>query len=495
LSIIRSTTASAALLAALLIAPLALLLVQAADADPQRRGARRPARDPAEQPAEPPPPEPAPVRAAEPEPPPPSGFYVGPSACGGANCHGAQRAYDVFAVQQNEFGIWLHDDRHSSAYEVLGNERSQAIAANLRLPQPAYESQVCLDCHTLDPPPEQLRGDRFDDTAGVSCESCHGPASGWIEDHHTAESWTREDSLAAGLVDLSDPSRRAALCLGCHAGDGERRVDHRLLAAGHPQLVFELDNFAQAMPSHWPPPRRYGDREAEVAAGRGAAAWAVGQVASFRAGLDLLASQADSGAWPEFTAMRCTDCHHSLAEQRWLGEAGGRQPLGLPRWSPARWAVLRHLVDAFAPGERDALDRRVANLSERVARFAPAAEVAAEARAVSDALEGVAPSVGAVRWDDRRTSAMLLRLAADRGTVSGGDRETAEQLFLALSSLSGELFDRDPRLVTTPVSRTLRTMELMFEEPNAYDRRRFAGELERFETELRAALREGDTRR
>lgn len=497
MSAIRSTTAVSTLLTTLLTAGLAgLALIHAGDAEAQRRGARP--RQPAERPAEPPTPageaQPAAGPAAEPEPPPERGLYVGPSSCAQSVCHGSQAPRDVFAVLQNEYTTWRDDDPHGRAFEVLGNAQSAAIVANLRLAAPAYESRLCLDCHALTPPPDRQQR-KIEVGDGISCEGCHGPASGWIEDHHTAEGWTRDDSLAAGLIDLSDPRRRAGVCLGCHAGDAERKVDHRLLAAGHPQLLFELDNFAAEMPPHWPPPRQYGDRADEVAAGRGAAAWAAGQAASFRAGLDQLAAQAGSGAWPEFTAMRCTDCHHSLAEERWRGEAAGRQPLGLPRWSPARWAVLRHLVDAFSPARRADLDRRVADLSERVARFAPAAEVAAEARAAAAALDGVGADLARVRWDVDRISAMLLRLAADDAAVRGGDRETAEQVASALNTLTSELLARRPGLATAEMIASLEAMYRTLEEPHAYDRSRFAGHLERFESQARAALRQGDSRR
>ena len=483
----RTTVALAALLAVAVAGPA----LDGADADPQRRGARRrPAAEPA--PAQPPDRSTeaaAPQPAAEPEPPPAAGLYVGPSTCASATCHGATVPRDVFGVLQNEFFTWRDEDRHARAFEVLGNERSRAIAANLRLPRPAYESRLCLDCHTLAPPAE-LRGERFRADDGISCEACHGPASGWLRDHHVAEGWSRDDSLAAGLVDLSHPARRAEVCLACHDGAGERRVDHRLLAAGHPQLVFELDNFAADMPPHWPPPRQYGDeRAAAVAAGRGAGAWAVGQAASFRAGLELLAAQAGAGAWPEFTAMRCNDCHHSLTERRWLGEAGGRQPLGLPRWSPARWAVLRHLVGAFAPGARGDLDRRVAALADGVSRFAPASEVAAEARAAAAALDAVTADLAAVRWDDARLSSMLLALAADRGAVAGGDRETAEQVFLALNTLTSELLQRRSELASGPLIGGLDAMARTLDDPYDFDHRRFADHLERFEAQARSALR------
>ncbi|HXO20025.1 MAG TPA: hypothetical protein VOA87_08890 [Thermoanaerobaculia bacterium] len=50
---------------------------------------------------------------------------------------------------------------------------------------------------------------------------------------------------------------------------------------------------------------------------------------------------------------------------------------GLPRWSPARWAVLRHLVDAVAPEARAGLQADVDLLARQLAHLAtPPAQVA-----------------------------------------------------------------------------------------------------------------------
>jgi hypothetical protein len=421
------------------------------------------------------------------------GLYVGVASCATSVCHGSRQPRGAFDVLQNEYFTWRDEDAHARAYEVLGNERSRAMAINLGLEQPPYETPACLACHTLAPPSGQ-RARRLEVEDGVSCESCHGPASGWLDGHHT-DGWSHQDSVDAGLVDLDRAATRARVCLRCHvgagSGDDAQRVDHRLLAAGHPQLVFELDNFSADMPPHWPPASRLADRRrgAYLARQRGAAAWAVGQAATFQRGMEQLAAQAASGPWPELSALRCTDCHHSLSEERWRTQAGGRRPLGLPRWSPARWTVLRHLVDAFAPAARDGLDRHVAALARDLPAFAPPSRVAGEAAAAAEEMAPVVERLAEVRWDDGQVRAVLLRLAADRRGVSTGDRETAEQVFLALNTLTSELLARDPDLASDTLIATLEAMARSLDDPNSYDRRRFADLLGRFEARARTALR------
>ena len=98
--------------------------------------------------------------------------------------------------------------------------------------------------------PEAERARTFDSTDGVSCESCHGPASNWLGPH-TTKGWTHERSVAAGMRDLRDPVRRAENCLTCHLGTADKSVDHEMIAAGHPDLYFELASFTAAMPRHW----------------------------------------------------------------------------------------------------------------------------------------------------------------------------------------------------------------------------------------------------
>mgnify|MGYP006147321809 CR=1 FL=1 len=52
---------------------------------------------------------------------------------------------------------------------------------------------------------------------------------------------THPANVAAGLVPLEDPQVRAGVCLDCHYGsaEGNQFVTHRMMAAGHPRIVFE----------------------------------------------------------------------------------------------------------------------------------------------------------------------------------------------------------------------------------------------------------------
>ena len=375
---------------------------------------------------------------AEPAPPPiPSGRYLGPASCAQDSCHGATRPRKVFDVLQNEYYTWLNRGRHAKAYEVLYDARSTAIVRNLALARSAPQAPRCLACHVLSPPAAERAGP-VEVTDGVSCEACHGPASGW-RGGHTAEGWSHEQSVAAGMTDLRDPRVRSAVCLGCHLGDGGREVDHDLIAAGHPPLAFELDNYSQAMPAHW-----------RAKPAEGVRVWAVGQAAAFRDSARELGRRAREGPWPDFSWLSCDACHHSLADERYrqgLGSAFRARP-GLPPWSPARWLVLRVLVARYAPDEVAPLDAAVGRLARDVSRLSTApVEVSATAEAIATHLDGVAERLDRVRWNPAEARRVLLDVVAARDSLAAADLDSAAQAVQAVYTLTSYLLAERPDLL------------------------------------------------
>jgi len=57
------------------------------------------------------------------------------------------------------------------------------------------------------------------------------------------------------MYDTRDVIHRTEKCLECHLGTKNKFVDHEMIAAGHPDLYFELDSFSAVMPRHWKSPR------------------------------------------------------------------------------------------------------------------------------------------------------------------------------------------------------------------------------------------------
>jgi hypothetical protein len=186
---------------------------------------------------------------------------LGANSCASAGCHGGG------GQNQDQFLVWSLKDFHSQRpAATLTTARAKQIADALDI-KDATAAVRCTTCHApLAEVPENLRGENFKISEGVSCESCHGPAENWLRSH-TRHDYTRADRTAAGMRDLQNLYVRANTCVACH-----QNVDADILKAGHPELIFELDGQSVAEPKHWSAEKN----------GNGAQAWLVGQAVALR---------------------------------------------------------------------------------------------------------------------------------------------------------------------------------------------------------------------
>ncbi len=187
--------------------------------------------------------------------------FLGANSCASSGCHGGG------GHDQNQFLVWSLKDFHSQRpAATLTTARSKQIADALEIKDATADAR-CTSCHApLHEVPENLRGENFKVSEGVSCESCHGPAENWLRSH-TRKDYTRADRTAAGMRDLQNLYVRANTCVACH-----QNVDTDILKAGHPELIFELDGQSVAEPKHWSAEKN----------GNGAQAWLVGQAVALR---------------------------------------------------------------------------------------------------------------------------------------------------------------------------------------------------------------------
>ncbi len=192
--------------------------------------------------------------------------FVGAAGCKSSSCHGGA------GEKRSQYITWLRHDIHTRAYAILTNARSERMADALQLPGTpdgsprATQSARCTICHSpfqAIPPARRLPA--ADPTESVSCESCHGAAGGWLRGH-TRKDWTYATRVGAGMRDLRSFYVRANTCVACH-----QNLDTDILAAGHPELLFELDSQSVAEPKHW-----------QDEPGTGVRAWLVGQAVALR---------------------------------------------------------------------------------------------------------------------------------------------------------------------------------------------------------------------
>ncbi len=304
---------------------------------------------------------------------------VGTPSCAGRACHGAIEPLGDGRVRRNEFTLWVSQDRHADAYRVLETDRSRRIGQLLHLKNEPKDEALCLNCHTYPgilTVPKQMHGqgaaEFVRDFEGVGCETCHGPAERWLGPHALA-GWATvppEEKARLGMAPLATARERAERCVVCHVGTATADMNHDLIAAGHPRLAFEFGQYFANMPKHWAAPKPEPGEEAK--------AWAVGQLVSARAALELLAYRAGTPGrpWPEFAEYDCYACHHDFQVESWRmkrGYAGG-VPGSLV---PSTWylGLPRALAEEMkAPDAADPLDRIAASLRRRPAERAGVAK-------------------------------------------------------------------------------------------------------------------------
>lgn len=234
--------------------------------------------------------------------------------CYGSTCHSRQEATGV-VVRQNEILTWQDttsvSGAHLRAYTILLDDRAKDIARRLGI-GPAHEAKECLACHSNDIAPER-RGPKFQVSDGISCEACHGGSTEWLTQHYGTGN-SHSQNVANGMYALENPKVRAGVCLSCHLGSDApyQFVDHRMMAAGHPRMTFELDLFTSLQSHH--------DEDFDYARRKGISAgtyvWGIGQIMTVKQQFRLFLDQdiAQKGLFPELVFFDCLACHRPISE-------------------------------------------------------------------------------------------------------------------------------------------------------------------------------------
>lgn len=309
--------------------------------------------------------------------------YEGVATCAGSTCHGRAEGTGA-VVRQDEIAIWQDPSSpsgaHSRAFAVLSSPRARQIVATLGL-STATSEPACLGCHTTYVPASQ-RGPRFQISDGVGCESCHGPAQGWLAEHY-ARPASHASNVAAGLVPLDRPQIRAQVCLDCHYGSSEtgQFVTHSMMAAGHPRLSFELDLFSALQQHH--------DFDDDYLRRKGGPdsvqLWAVGQAEAVQRSTTLFAMPQFGmrGMFPEFYFYDCHSCHRSIIDgpqRRLTFETNPARPIPFanPPFNDENIIMLSAVAKALAPGHADEFVSASREFHRAMGRDAHSAAEAAE---------------------------------------------------------------------------------------------------------------------
>src|ERR1700731_974375 len=419
--------------------------------------------------------------------------YMGPGSCAATSCHGSVKPVADSRILQNEYSTWIIKDKHSKAYQALTGDIGERMARILKLGSKAEDSPKCLACHALYTTTGQ-RGRPFEIADGVSCENCHGPSSAWLGPH-TERQWTHEKSVALGMTDTRNVIHRTEKCLECHLGTQNKFVDHEMIAAGHPDLYFELDSFAAVEPRHWKVPRESEPGKAvEDAAWVEVREWGTGQAVQLRAAMERLTWRAKGerfdkkDEWPEYSELSCAACHHALgpAKDSWRQEHGyvGRRP-GDPAWNSSRYAVFRLLAKQIDSVNAQELDRQLLAVSNEMSKLNPdRSAVASATSAAAPLAQQIAERLATMQYDQAVALRMLQRISDDAENIALADERAAEQAAMAMDSLY-IAYSRDAKTANTAeVHAAINELFHQLENPSSYNADQFASSLRRIHTLL-----------
>jgi hypothetical protein len=406
------------------------------------------------------------------------GKYSGPGSCAASNCHGSVTPRTATPVRQNEYSIWAAQDKHGHAYTVLSNPVSLRMGKILKLSTSPNQADKCRACHTLNVP-DNLRAQTFQGDEGVSCENCHGPAVGWLGPH-TTRGWTREQSIKLGQYPTVDLLARSERCMGCHVGTAEKRVDHEMIAAGHPDLTFELDTFSAIMPRHWRFP-------SENDPWAGVQEWGIGQAVQLREALNRLSRSAASRSWPAFAELDCFSCHHNLTspQDSWRQASGypGRSP-GTPAWNASRYVVFRHLVEQVNADGGRKLDTELEKVSTLVGSGADREQIAAAAKQASILTDQIAQQLRSQQYNRDLSARVMQAIAADGTPIAEQGERSAEQAAMALDAIS-LAYQKNEKTGNEPELRAAITRLFdQLQNPSVYNAPMFAAQMQKVKSLL-----------
>ncbi len=385
--------------------------------------------------------------------------HLGAKTC--AHCHGT-----ADWTRMTHYTIWSATDLHSRAFRVLSNDLSKEIAGWMALPEGQPESwEKCIRCHTPGVA-EENRGPHYALADGVDCEACHGAAENWYLPHIEFDA-THERNVQNGMTDLKNLETRVGMCLKCHSG-----LDHEIVAAGHPDLSFELFHFSFWQPPHWD----YQEASPVVF-------WAMGQTIALEEALGNLnqaltdPTTGKSLHVEAFANQNCYQCHHKLSYDRWryveahystvqplLTTLLGGDSLGIA----TKMKEMNALIDSPDPASQFALLKKANETKEEIASVAPRLRREIETRA----------------WDEAFIQSLMNELTTALPELANEidypemdiphawavrEYEKAEQKYLALKTLGIALESKDREMTTGELLKAMEGGELGSESLQSID--------------------------
>jgi len=357
---------------------------------------------------------------------------MGVASCAGSTCHGRSVASGT-PVRQDELLRWQEESSptgaHSRAWRVIGEPRGVAIARRLGLDSTGV-TRECAGCHATPGSAHPAEG--------VDCEACHGNSGGWLAAHYTVGT-SHARNVAQGMTDLTSPRVRAGVCLDCHlSGDGQGQfIAHRIMAAGHPRIAFELDLFSALQQHH--------DEDADYVQRKGHKTnsmqmWAIGQAEAVKRGLSLYSepAKASVGVFPEFTFYDCHSCHRRITDSEEANISAVPNPgrpiqAGMPPYNDENMILLLAAARVVAPAEAATFDGR--SKAFHRAMGVGRAEAVAAAQALRQSADALSSRFATAAFNRDQAFTVIDTIASDGISERFTDYEGSVQSVMALDTL------------------------------------------------------------
>lgn len=362
--------------------------------------------------------------------------HLGVASCSTGVCHGKSVEDVKENVKMTEYRTWLQFDDHSKAYKTLLKPTSKQMAQKLGL-KSAHTAKICLDCHA-DNIPLEKRGKKFQITDGVGCEACHGGAQRWLPDHKEPGA-THEKNIGLGLYPSEKSRDRGKLCLSCHLGTKDKFVTHRIMAAGHPRLSFELESFTQNQPAHYKVDDDYEKRKGSISSVN---MWITGLLFKANAQLQLLQSNQfiQHGLFPELSFYECHSCHRAMSPSRWpIESASNNLTTGAVRLDDAALVILTTVLGTIPSFNSEELSVAINQL--HAASLIDKQTTVKKAQLLEGLIKSYAQTLINKSYSRNDKIALRMRLLSDSSKGKFRDYSSAEQAFFAIETLSIELND------------------------------------------------------
>lgn len=155
--------------------------------------------------------------------------YVGVKKC--RSCHKKEAI-------GNQMAQW-EGSKHATALESLATDQAKKWAADAGVSDPQTDDK-CVKCHvTAHGVPDDMVSMKFDRTAGVQCEACHGAG----KDYRKKKIMIDQDAaVAKGLVLQSEK-----VCVACHNDESPAWDPSRYTLANGSKVGFDYDQAVKAI--------------------------------------------------------------------------------------------------------------------------------------------------------------------------------------------------------------------------------------------------------